>query len=120
MRGIVSSTAINSLVAAGAGLTANPVVALAAAGRALSQVQGAWQAFQEAFNQAVETARRIKDAIVEPEPEAAPRYQVPLDIAYQLPEQVRQTLREEEAKTEIPAWLLPAAGIAALYFITRK
>ena len=53
--------------------------------------------------------------------EEAPRHQVDFaTVGSKLPSQAIAMMGTKKTATEMPTWVLPAAGIAAFYLITRK
>jgi hypothetical protein len=115
--GLIGSTALQSLKAAGLSLLSQPQLAVGAIVQLGQNKREIFDLFQELWN------RSILQGPEADEPEPA-RFQVPLDKAAELPEQVKAMIRAgESAKADeptMPAWLIPAAGLAAFYLITRK
>ena len=74
-------------------------------------------AYRQAWNEVVRSAQRIKKAV---SPAPQPRAQVSMDKAGQLPEQIKSGLAQKQDEPQIPAWLIPAVGLALVVFLWRK
>jgi hypothetical protein len=91
------------------------------------QVSNIWEdqndadeAFRNAWNAVIRASREIQEQVEEAITPAAPRKQVSMDKAAELPQAVKDRLAKQQEKPEVPAWLIPAIGLALVVFLWRK
>jgi len=78
------------------------------------------EAYRQGWNEVVRASREIREQVEEVITPAAPRKQVSMDKAGELPQAVKDRLAKQQEKPEVPAWLIPAIGLALVVFLWRK
>lgn len=78
------------------------------------------EAYRQGWNAVIRASRQVREQVEEAITPAAPRKQVSMDKAAELPQAVKDRLAKQQEKPEVPAWLIPAIGLALVVFLWRK
>jgi hypothetical protein len=78
------------------------------------------EAYRQGWNAVIRASRQVREQVEEAITPAAPRKQVSMDKAGELPQAVKDRLAKQQEKSEVPAWLIPALGLALVVFLWRK
>ena len=78
------------------------------------------KAYRQGWNAVIRASRQVREQVEEAITPATPRKQVSMDKAGELPQAVKDRLAKQQEKTEVPAWLIPALGLALVVFLWRK